>query len=216
MTQTSTDNAVYEPDERWIPVERRWLGVDRGTVAPALAVLGLAFVTSVALPVADELVQYEDEVAAGDMMELGDGVTFVPEPGWGIIAGVRAGRPAADGTYPPQATLVDGDVLFTVQADTFPGDANALLDQVATTPEVLGAGDLQFIGDRTSVTTDAGEPGVVVPIATADAAGVLAAFVLDGQGVTALAIQPPTVTPAETDAISQMVASIRHDSEDQA
>ncbi|MBO0676653.1 hypothetical protein JRC04_04140 [Mycolicibacterium sp. S2-37] len=215
MTEPAAGTAVYEPDERWIPVERRWLGVDRRTVAPALAVLGLAFVTTVALPVADGFVDYRDEVVAGDVIELDGGVTFVPEPGWGITAGVRAGQPAADGTYPPLATLVDGDVVFAVQSDTFAGDAKALLEQLAATPEVLNAGQLQIIGERTSVTTDAGNAGVMVPVATPDGEGVLAAFVLDGQGVTALAIQPPTVTPAETDAISQMVTSIRHDGGDQ-
>jgi hypothetical protein len=215
LTGTAVTTAGFEPDERWIPVDRRWLGVDRRTVAPAAVVLGLAFVTSVALPVADELVAYGDEVRAGDVIALSGGVTFVPEPGWGITAGVRAGSPIADGTYPAQATVVDGDVVFAVQSDTFDGDANALLDQLATTPEVLNAGDLEISGSRTSVTNDAGDPGVMAPVATADAQGILVTFVFGGQGVAALAIQPPDISAAETEAIGEMVTSIRHDGEDQ-
>ncbi|MBU8820886.1 hypothetical protein KL864_34025 [Mycolicibacterium goodii] len=121
----------FEPGERWIPADRRWLGLDRRTVAPALAVVALVVVMDGVLPAVNDGVGYHDEVAAGDVIAIDGGVTFVPEPGWGITSGVRLGDAPADGTYPDTATVVRGDISLTVHTDTFHGDVDELLTQIA-------------------------------------------------------------------------------------
>ena len=127
----------YEPDETFVPADRRWLGLDRRTLAPTLVVFALAFVMTVVLPIIDVAISYDDKVIPGDVLAVDGDVTFVPEPGWGITAGVRQGAAPAGGQYPPKATVVDGGVTFTVRSATFHGDANALLDQIKTTTDAL-------------------------------------------------------------------------------
>lgn len=51
MTST-TDGAVH-PDD-WIPVEHRWIGLDRRTIAPAVAVIITPLVYRWALPAIDD------------------------------------------------------------------------------------------------------------------------------------------------------------------
>ncbi|MER5837642.1 hypothetical protein ABT116_44625, partial [Streptomyces sp. NPDC002130] len=42
--------ARYEPDDRWVPVDRRWFGLDRTTILPAAIVLAVAIVMSIVIP----------------------------------------------------------------------------------------------------------------------------------------------------------------------
>lgn len=44
---------AFEPPETWIPADRRWWGLDRRTVAPALVVFGLALVLAGVIPAAE-------------------------------------------------------------------------------------------------------------------------------------------------------------------
>ena len=82
----------FEPDQGWVPVDRRWLGLDRPTIAPTLTVFALAIVMVVVLPFIDATVSY-DTAKAGDVIEVQGDVTFVPEAGWAITSGIRAGDP---------------------------------------------------------------------------------------------------------------------------
>ncbi|HKI41092.1 MAG TPA: hypothetical protein VKA66_12040, partial [Mycobacterium sp.] len=74
-----------------MPADQRWFGLDRRTIAPTLTVFALAFVMSVVLPLVNAAIPYRDLIRAGDVMELQGDVTFVPDAGWGITSGVRAG-----------------------------------------------------------------------------------------------------------------------------
>ncbi|WP_422747812.1 hypothetical protein ACN27E_07280 [Mycobacterium sp. WMMD1722] len=203
--------STFEPDERWIPVDRRWLGFDRRSIGPAVTVLALAFVMSIVLPNIDDFIGYDDEVAAGDVIGLDGGVTFVPEPGWGITSGVRIGSPQAGGGYPQSATVADGDVTLTVKVDNFDGDASALLDQVETTGGGVLDGDTTVMSERATVTSDSGDSGVVEEIGTLTTDGLLVAYVFDGVGVVAVALGPDDPSSDETDAVHRMITSIRGD-----
>src|ERR1700730_8127416 len=90
----------FEPDERWVPADERWFGLDRRRVRPTLAVFALAFVMWVVLPVIDATVPYHDIVKAGDVLELEGDVTFVPEAGWGHTSRLCAGQAPLSGEYP--------------------------------------------------------------------------------------------------------------------
>lgn len=93
--------ARYEPDDRWVPVDRRWFGLDRTTILPAAIVLAVAIVMSIVIPQINDAVSYDDPVVAGDVMELQYGITFVPAPGWGITDGVREADTPVTGSFPP-------------------------------------------------------------------------------------------------------------------
>lgn len=202
--------STFEPPETWIPADRRWWGLDRRTVAPAVAVLALAVVLAGVLPAANDAVEYQEQVAAGDVMELEGGVTFVPEPGWGITAGVRQGDAPASGLYPDRAAVVDGDLTFVVRSAPFDGDAGALLTRAEGASGLVDAtGDAAVSAPRTPIATEQGDQGLMTQVTSPSARGVLAAFVVDSLGVTAVAVEPADSSPIELDAVTRMIASIR-------
>ena len=199
----------FEPDERWVPADERRFGLDRRTIRPTLAVFTLAFVMSVVLPVVDAAVPYHDIVKPGDVLELDGDVTFVPEAGWGITSGLRAGHAPLSGQYPSTATVEDGAIKFTVRTGQFHGDANQLLDQIETTSEALNRGrGVHVTGAPTSIATDAGKQGARVRVTGPHTAGIVAAFVFGGRGVEAVATGPTDVGAEPTAAVLRMIGSI--------
>lgn len=215
MTDTETRRAVpvrsesFDPGDRWVPVDRRWLGLDRRSIAPAFVVLALTMLMVVVLPLVDGGTAYNDEVVAGDVMELEGGITFVPAVGWGVVDGVRARNRPVSGTYPATATVVDGDDAFTVRTAPFDGDAAALLGQIETTTTALESRNgFQFTSDPIDVTTDDGDRGVAVRFQGPSSDGMIAAFVLDGMGVKVVAYGAPEVADDSTTGIGAMLASI--------
>ena len=181
----------FEPDVGWVPADKRLLGVDRRTIAPTLVVFALVVVMSVVLPVVNALVPYADIVKADDVMALQGDVTFVPEAGWGIKSGVRAGNAPLSGEYPATATVEDKAVKLTVHTAPFDGDANKLLDQIERTSEAL-------------------HHGRGVQVAGAHTGGVIVAFVFGGCGVEAVAVGPSDAGPEPTAAVIRMIRSISY------
>jgi hypothetical protein len=212
---SSTSAPRFEPDERWVPADTRFLGVDRRTIAPTLAVFALAVVMSVVLPVISATAPYHDIVKAGDVIELEGDVTFVPEAGWGITSGVRAGNAPLSGEYPATATVEDGALKFRIHAGPFHGDANKLLDQIETTSEALNRGrGLQVTGARTTIVTDQGKQGATVRVTGPHTGGVIAAFVFDGRGVEAVATGPSDSGSESAAAVLRMIRSISRPGEE--
>ena len=199
----------FEPDERWVPADERWFGLDRRTVRPTLAVFALAFVMSVVLPVIDATVPYHDIVKAGDVLELEGDVTFVPEAGWGITSGLRAGQAPLSGEYPATATVEDGAMKLTVRTGQFHGDANRLLDQIETTSEALNHGrGVHVTGRPTTIVTDQGKQGARVRVTGPHTAGIIAAFVFGGRGVEAVATGPSDAGAEPAATVMRMIRSI--------
>ncbi len=215
MPDAETDNSSptsatrFEPDDAWVPADMRLFGVDRRTIAPTLAVFALAVAMSVVLPVINAKVPYHDVVEAGDVIELEGDVTFVPEAGWGITSGVRAGHPPLSGEYPASATVEQGALKFKVRTGRFDGDANKLLDQIETTSEALSRGrGMHVTGAQTTIVTDQGKQGASVRVAGPHTGGVIAAFVFDGRGVEAVATGPSDTGPESTATVLRMIRSI--------
>lgn len=205
----------FEPDERWVPADQRWFGLDRRTIGPTLVVFALVFLMSVVLPVVNAGVPYDDIVKAGDVLELQGDVTFVPEAGWGITSGVRAGH-LPSGDYPPNATVEHGALRFRVRTGTFHGDAHQLLDQIEATSEALNPGrGVHLTGAPSTIVTDQGEQGATVPVTGPHTAGVIAAFVFGGRGVEAVATGPSDAGSQSTAAVLRMIRSISHPGEEQ-
>ncbi|MGF7123029.1 hypothetical protein [Rhodococcus sp. BE178] len=209
-----TDGAAidyFEPDDRWVPVDRRWLGLDRRTIAPTLVVLAFVLIMATILPAIDDATPYDDRVAAGDVMEVEGGVTFVPAADWGITSGVRVGDKPTSGSYPPSAKVVDGDVSFAVRSAPFTGDAAGLLDQIRQTTEALnGANGFQVAGDPADITTADGGCGVLARYSGTTSDGVIAAFVFDGIGVEVVAVGPTEIDRDQSSDIGRMISSISH------
>lgn len=205
----------FEPDDRWVPADERLFGLDRRTIAPTLAVFALAIVMSVVLPVSNAKVPYHDMVKAGDVIELEGDVTFVPDAGWGITSGVRAGNAPLSGEYPATATVEDGAVKFTVRTAPFDGDANKLIDQIETTSEALNRGrGVHVTGAHTNIVTDEGTQGVTARVTGPHSGGVIAAFVFEGRGVEAVATGPSDTGPEPTTTVFGMIRSISHRGEE--
>lgn len=204
----------FDPGDRWVPVDRRWLGLDRRTIVPALVVLALALLMGSVLPAINESVAYDDKVVAGDVIEVDGGVTFVPTVGWGITDGVRAGQRPQSGSYPDTATVVDGDDSFSIRSAPFKGDANALLEQIRTTTTALdGSQGFHFTSDPTDIVTARGDRGVVARFQGARSDGLIAAFVFGDRGVQVTAYGAPDATAGTAADVAAMITSIEHASE---
>ena len=204
----------FEPDVGWVPADERLFGVDRRTIAPTLAVFALAIVMAVVLPVINASVPYHDTVKAGDVLQLRGEVTFVPEAGWGITSGVRAGNAPLSGEYPARATVEHSAVKFTIRTAPFDGDANKLLDQIETTSEALNRGRGVHVGGaHATIVNDQGRQGTTARITGPHTGGVIAAFVFDGRGVEAVATGPSDAGPELTGAVLRMMRSISRQEE---
>jgi len=205
----------FEPDERWVPADERWFGLDRRTIRPTLAVFALAFVMSVVLPIVDATVPYRDIARAGDVLELEGDVTFVPEAGWGITSGLRAGHAPLSGEYPATATVEDGAIKFTLRTGQFHGDTDQLLDQIEATSEALNRGrGVQITGAPKTIVTDQGKQGATVRVTGPHTTGLIAAFMFGARGVEAVATGPSDAGSEPTATVLRMIRSISHGGED--
>jgi hypothetical protein len=206
---SSTSAPRFEPEDGWVPADVRFLGVDRRTIGPTLTVFALAVAMSLVLPVVNAKEPYHDIVKAGDVMQLQGDVTFVPEAGWGITSGVRAGDAPLSGAYPATATVENGALRFRVHTGRFDGDANKLLDQIETTSEALNRGrGVHVTGEQTTIVTDQGMQGATVRVSGPHTGGVIAAFVFEGRGVEAVATGPSDTGPQPTATVFRMIRSI--------
>jgi hypothetical protein len=221
MPDPETDNSSisaprFVPEDGWVPADVRFFGVDRRTIGPTLTVFALAVAMSVVLPIINAKVPYHDIVKAGDVIQLQGKVTFVPEAGWGITSGVRAGDAPLSGAYPATATVENGALRFRVHTGRFDGDANKLLDQIETTSEALNRGrGVHVTGEQTTIVTDQGMQGATVRVTGPHTGGVIAAFVFEGRGVEAVATGPSDTGPQPTATIFRMIRSISRTGEEQ-
>jgi hypothetical protein len=199
----------FEPDEGWVPADERRFGLDRRTLRPTLVVFGLVVLMSVVLPVINATVPYHDIVRPGDVMQIEGDVTFVPEAGWGITSGVRAGHAPISGQYPASATIEDGALRFTVRTGQFRGDADQLLDQIEMTSDALNQGrGVHITGTPATIVTAQGKEGATVRVTGPHTGGLIAAFVFDGRGVEAVATGPTDAGTAQSAAVLRMIGSI--------
>lgn len=206
----------FEPDEGWVPADERRFGLDRRTLRPTLAVFALVVVMSVVLPVVNAAVPYHDIVRAGDVMRIQGDVTFVPEAGWGVTSGVRAGHAPISGQYPASATIEDGALKFTLRTGSFRGDADQLLDQIQTTSDELNRGrGVHITGTPATVVTAQGKQGATLRVTGPHTRGLIAAFVFGDRGVEAVATGPTDADTTQSAAVVRMIASIKGPEQEQ-
>jgi ferric-dicitrate binding protein FerR (iron transport regulator) len=216
-TQTTTP-------ESEIGDERRIAGIDRWTIGPALLVLALAVLMSVVLPWVNSETDYSDAVDEGDVVQLADGITLVPAPGWNLASGALAGQTRSEVGSTESTELVRGNVRFAVQVAPFDGTASALLTQIdEINAEVRRAqGRTAQTTGRYTVTTRQGVAGVAEDFVSVARRGSIVAFVFasgaqsassDGQptdeGVEIVASGPSGAMSRRRDDIVSMIRSIR-------
>ena len=203
---------------------RRVAGIDRQTVGPALLVLALAVLLSVVLPYADSRASYREQVHAGDVVEIADGITLVPTPGWNLATGARVGHTRSLVGSTATTQLVDDGVSFYVHAAPFDGTPSALLTRVNDINADLEhtRGSAAATSDRYAVTTGQGAVGVAEDFMGVERQGTIVAFVFRStadrsaaqgraipEGVEVVVSGPTGPIARRRDDIVAMIRSIR-------
>jgi hypothetical protein len=197
----------------WVPVERRWFGLDRATIAPALVVLGLAAVLALVVPAVDHAVSGGTRIRAGDVVVLQGGIQFVPAAGWDLTDGIlRGDEPRAGDSS--TAAVVDGPVTLAVRTGRFTGAPLALLEQIKKTTDALhGKHGLHVTGDAAAIRTAGGDQGVIARYQGTSADGVLAAFVIHGTGVEVVVTGPSDLPREPSQPVASMITSVGAEAE---
>ncbi|WP_432994573.1 hypothetical protein [Dactylosporangium sp. CA-233914] len=148
---------VGEHPQDWGPARRRWFGLDRRTLGPALVVLLVGVLLIYGWPALNTVVPWHNEIKPGDVLDLGDSATAVPPVGWQLEDGVLTGTAGAS----PEAlkvVLVKGGATIELRGTAYSGTAEEFLTQVQRAEGVAGPG---VLGPRAALTTGAGLVGVV-------------------------------------------------------
>jgi hypothetical protein len=198
----------------WVPVERRWLGIDKRTIAPALIALILAIVVRGVLPAIDDAVDYDRQIQAGDVIDLGAGVTFVPPVGWGFPDGILVSDQSVGGTEEAAhlgAKLENGAITVSVTTGPFDGTPEQLLQNILKLNETYKSIDNSKTStDSSTLTTSSGITGVGQGYAGVNVEGVLAAFVVDGIGIEFVVQATSETLLANAETISDMIDSLTY------
>lgn len=203
--------------------ERRIAGIDRWTIGPALLVLALAVLMSVVLPWVDSETEYSDAVDRDDVVQLADGITLAPAPGWNLASGALAGQTRSAVGSTGSTELIRGNVRFHVHAAPFDGTASALLTRInEINADVRAQGRTAQTTGRYTVTTRQGVAGVAEDFVSVARLGSIVAFVFgsraqsegsDGQptneGVEIVVSGPSGTMSRRRDDIVSMIRSIR-------
>ena len=195
--------------DRRVPVEHRWLGLDRRSIPYALVAFAVLALWAWVMPWVDDQVTWDDSTRTGEAFQVTEDVTMAVPPGWGVVAGLRTtdeprgGEDAAD-----QVVLVKNGVAFSILQGPFDESPVRLLDQAE---RITGASTEGYhvSSETRDVTTAAGLRGVASEFTTPEGAGVVTAFVVDGRGIEIQTVGPQsqlTAMRAETDAMIDSLA----------
>ena len=205
------------PDPAWVPADRRWLGLDRRSLRPGLIVLAVVAVLVGVIPAINNAISWTNQTKAGDVIDMGGGITFAAPEGWALTDGYRTSDRGAHSVSPSRsdAVLVNGGVQIVAKGGTWPGTAGALLGQLNQNLTRNQGSALKIEGAPTSITTDDGETGVAETFESNGRAGRLAAFTfprggaLSGPIGLAFTITGPETTLAQYEpAIDSMLRSV--------
>ncbi|MCR1785272.1 hypothetical protein KVF89_22220 [Nocardioides carbamazepini] len=190
-----------------VPVEHRFLGLDRRGFPYAFSVLAIFLVATVVVPRIDKAINWDDPVAAGDQLALSERIVFTPATGWNVQSGFRAphGEPAGRSGG---AALTGGGVVLTVAPDSFDGTPTELLAQIQKVTSATDDPSFRVDGKASTVSTMSGEVGVLQSYSSVRGDGLIAAFVIDGTGIKVTAYGPPVQLKAAAERVHAMITSI--------
>lgn len=205
-----TKSHAVEPDG-WTPVERRWWGLDRATIAPALVVVAFAVLFAVVIPAINGGLSRGETARAGDRIALEGGIVFAPAAGWTIVDGTVVGDEPRSGVG-KSAEVESGAVAFSVRTAKWGGTPESLLEQVRHTTDALTKGSgPHIVGDPVAVITATGEQGVMSRYRSASADGAVAAFVIGETGVEVVITGPTETTGHPATEVATMLTSVSAD-----
>jgi hypothetical protein len=196
----------------------RIAGIDRRTVGPALLVLALAVAMGVILPSIDSETSYRDEVHRGEVVQIADGITLVPTPGWELAGGALAGETRSPIGTTASTELIRSSVKFSVQAAPFEGTPSQLLERIRQINADLGSA--HGATRRYPVTTRQGAVGVAKDYVGVNKQASEVAFVLRSrssdsgghatrEGVEIVVSGPKSAISRRRDDIVAMIRSLR-------
>lgn len=191
-----------------VPVEHRLLGLDKRSFPPALFVVAVFLVATVLVPRVNDAIAWDDPVRAGEQLALTDTIAFTPATGWNVERGFRVGEGGSAVTS-GEATVAGDGVTFDIVPDTFDGTPAELLDQIEKVTSRTGDPTFQVDGDPATITTPAGDVGVIQTYSSVNGDGLVAAFVIGDTGLEITVYGPPAQMTAAADDIHDMIASIR-------
>jgi hypothetical protein len=181
--------ALREIDDYHVPVEDRFLGLDKRKIPLALVIIGIIALMTVILPAINGRLSYDDPVKPGDVLLVAKGITIVPPVGWGIAAGVRVGdEPARGVSASGNASVSSGSTDVAITVSEFSGTPAELLAQSNSIRSNSGLDDdkaFLVTGAQQTVTTRSGLTGVSEKYSWVGGVGTTYAFVIDeGKGKT--------------------------------
>ncbi|GAB3074986.1 hypothetical protein [Micromonospora schwarzwaldensis] len=193
-----------------MPVERRWLGLDRRTLLPALVVLVIAIVLRTVLPAIDQAVPVDNVIKAGERINLDGGLTVAAPAGWELTDGILVGANRVEpGAGSPSAAFTQGGVNVQIRVAPFAGGPDALLDQVSRNDAESDRPEFTVTGTRATLSAAGGLTGVAENYTTASDDGILAAYTVpDGRGVVIEVVGTRSQLAANAAPINAMLRSV--------
>jgi hypothetical protein len=196
---------------RRVPAEHRLFGIDKRTIPFAAAAAAVWLLWAVVFPQIDERVAWNDTIRAGERIQVSDDVTFAPAEGWGLLRGLRTTDVTDSGQrFLTQTVLTNDGISFYVQTGDWDGTPRALLNQITkiTNTETRSEG-FQVSTRPTTIQTATGMDGVLEGFRSPRAEGLIAAFVVGGQGIKVQAVGPTEQLGQHTQEIGRMISSFR-------
>lgn len=194
-----------------VPVEHRWLGLDRRSIGYALVAVGVIALWAWVLPWVDGRVTWDDTTGPDEALQVTDDVSMTVPPGWGVIAGLRTTDETRGGqTSTKQDALVKDGVLFSVLQGSFDESPVRLLDQAQ---RITGASTSGFevAGEIRDVTTATGLRGVAQEFTYGTGIGSITTFVVDGTGIEIQVTGPRAQVGALQEETDAMIDSLAQD-----
>ncbi|HET6484436.1 MAG TPA: hypothetical protein VFG35_30945 [Actinoplanes sp.] len=156
----------------WVPVEHRWLGLDRRQLKPAIFVLVVALLLIYGWPALNAIIPWDNPIKAGDVLDLGDGATAVPPVGWQLEDGALVSDKAGVSATSDNVKLAMGGATIELTGAAFTGTAAQFLDQVILSEDPTA----NISASPGSFTTTSGLVGVVRSASGSAGDELLAAF----------------------------------------
>lgn len=176
----------------------------------ALTVIALwAWVT----PWLADQVAWDDQVRAGEAIQVTDEVRMTAAPGWGVVSGLRTTDRTRSGvTSADQVVLVKHGVVLSVLQGPFSESAGRLLEQAQRiTGATSGDDGFHVSGQVRDVTAASGLRGVAQDFSSARNVGTITTFVVDDVGIEIQVVGARAQVAGTHDEVAAMIDSLARD-----
>lgn len=170
------------PPSGWVPVESRWLGLDRRTLVPGIVVAVVGIIMSGVLPSVSGAIAWSDPIAPGDRVPVGPSVVVAPPVGWQLTSGTRSTDDPVTGPA-ARAELTDGGVTMELDAEASAGELGTTLE--AVTDDIRASADgAGYVpsGDPVRLSSSGGLSGVVQRWTSTTESGIVAVLAVPATG----------------------------------